>query len=322
MKHHQLTAAQACAFHQLTKVEIIVWCYCKAHDPFGANPIPGPTAIARATSLQKGNVCKALKSLEEKGWSVAAGQHSVAVEQPGVAVEQPGVAAGQPNVAVEQPNVAVRQLSNPETLLKTESQDSLDLKDLKLRDQEKRERTRPIAPEPIRPDDPTPVLTALAQVEAKTLDPQKGLVEPRARRSPRGGVTTVGEGTIPQGEYANVRDFVLAKVKRLPNPPQFPFKVAMDLIQRDPAAMWAEYQAAQLPPSQAQTILARAVGSAVEPWPEPETQAQSAPSPQDHAARLAAKWRAFPAHRKQITAECAHLGIPCTDLGPTVAIST
>ena len=318
MKHHQLTEAQACAFHQLTKVEIIVWCYLKASDPFGANPIPGPAKIARATSLHKGNVSKALKSLETKGWSVAAGQPAVAVEQPSVAIGQQSVAEQQPNVAVEQPNVAAGQLSKPETRSVTESQNSLDLEDLKIEDQERRERDAIANAEEIGPDSPAPILQAIAQVQSGKMQPEHGLTTAKPRRSPRVGVTTSGEGNIPPGDWPKVRDFAMAKAKQLPKPPAAPFAVAMKWLREDPDALYSEYKSTQAPPSHAETVLARAVGTAAEPWPELPTAPKPEPTPADHAARLAAKWRSMPAQRNAIASECQRLGIQCTDLGPTI----
>jgi len=321
MKHHQLTEAQACGFHQLTKVEIIVWCYCKASDPFGSNPVPKPTQIARATSLHKGNVSKALKSLEKKGWSVAAGQHCVAVEQPNVAVEQPNVAVEQPNVAVEQPNVAVRQLSKPETRSTTEFQNPLDLEDLKIRDQEKRERDAIARAEEIRADSPAPVLQAIRQVGTGKMQPEHGLIAAQSSPKPLVGVTTVGEGGVPPDEWPHVREFALAKAKQLPERPRAPFAVAQKWLRESPDALYAEYLEAQAPPSVATEILARATGTPENPWPEPAPQPRTAPSIADHVARLSAKWRSQPGQRSQIAQECEGLGIACTDLGPTTALS-
>jgi hypothetical protein len=313
MKHYQLTEATACRFHELTKVEIIVWCYIKASDPFCSAPVPGPTAIARATGLGKSSVSEALKSLKSKGWSVRADEHIVRADEQSVRTHEQNVRADEHIVRADEQSVT-------KTRINSEFQEPLDpdrFKDSKT--EKERESARAIASSEQTANPPSQMLGVSEHLTASSEQTPAEVQRPSTK--PRSSSTPVADGkgsaVVTDPDFLR---FVLKRAESLPQRPKFPNLVARKMLETSRAELWADYQASKAGPSIAAEILARGVtGTSTDPWPTPQT--KPAPMPDTTAQRLAAKW-SIPALRHQVKAECDRLGIPCTEDGPQLASLT
>ncbi len=295
MKHYRLTESTVCKLSELSKVEIIVYLYLKAHDPFCRGDRPGPTAIARATGLAKSGISAALKSLDAKGWLVHAGEQDVHAGEQDVHAGEQDVHAGEQDVhAGEHPTSETRLNTGFE-----ESSNNKEFKDSKTIKREREAHAIEPEPNPVRRSFSTPVAVSAPQNT------------PRSKAAQTAGGKFSAAAADP--EFFN---FVLAKVRRFPQPPQSPHAAAESWIAKQRPALWAEFQASQqAPPTVADRILAGAL------WPElPPPVPTAPPTAEAQAARLAAKWRAFPGQRAKVREECDRLGIPYGLAGPELGI--